>query len=68
MKGESQFFASDVHLTPDNAAELAALLNSQAVTREHREENKLWQDWTTLMLFLILLTAEWVGRKLAGLP
>lgn len=54
--------------TPDNTVELAALLNTQAVTRELREENRLWQDWTTLIVFLFLLTAEWVGRKLAGLP
>jgi hypothetical protein len=24
--------------------------------------------WVLLSLFLVLLTAEWVGRKLAGLP
>jgi hypothetical protein len=44
------------------------LLTKQAVTRETPVERKLWQDGGLLAVFLVLVTAEWVGRKLAGLP
>ena len=54
--------------TPENATELIDLLTRQAVTREHYSEHRLWQWWVTLLLVLLLLTAEWVGRKWAGLP
>ncbi|MBY0523248.1 MAG: hypothetical protein K2R98_07610 [Gemmataceae bacterium] len=54
--------------TPETAHELGELLNSQVVTRTVPVERKLWQEWLTLVLFLGLLTAEWVGRKMAGLP
>jgi hypothetical protein len=54
--------------TPENANELVEKLRSQTITHEHRTERKLWQEWPTLVLFLMLLTTEWVGRKLAGLP
>ena len=51
---------------------LADRLVHQVVTRELREDDKLWQDaplvWVTLGLILLLLTGEWIGRKLAGLP
>jgi len=43
-------------------------LTKRAVTREERAENRLWSWWVTLVLSLSLLTVEWVGRKLAGLP
>ena len=29
---------------------------------------RLWQWWPMLVLLLVLLTLEWVGRKWAGLP
>ena len=51
----------------ENATELVDLLTHRAVTREHRTERKSWQEWWTLLVFLLLLSAEWVGRKLAGL-
>jgi hypothetical protein len=54
--------------TPENASELVEKLTNETLTREYRTERKLWQEWLTLVLFLVLLTAEWVGRKLAGLP
>lgn len=53
---------------PENAGELAETLKRQVVTRDGLSERKLWQDWWTLGLFLVLLTAEWVGRKAVGLP
>ena len=54
--------------TPENAGELAKVLKRQVVTRDGTSERKLWQDWWTLGLFLVLLTAEWVARKWVGLP
>jgi hypothetical protein len=61
--------------TAENAASLADLLAREAQKPEYRtviqhppSDHKLWQFWPTLVLFLVLVTAEWVGRKLAGLP
>jgi len=53
---------------PENTAGLVDALIKRAITREDRAENRLWQWWVTLVLVLSLLTVEWVGRKLAGLP
>jgi hypothetical protein len=53
---------------PEGAAALAELLQRQVVTRTVPTERKLWQEWGALAVFLLLLTAEWVSRKLAGLP
>jgi len=61
-KSGGQVFAAE------NTAGLVEALTKRAVTREDRAENRLWQWWVTLVLVLSLLTVEWVGRKLAGLP
>ncbi len=59
-------------IAPEDVGRLAELLTSQVETRERRDEQKLWQDaplvWVTLGVVLLLLSVEWVGRKLAGLP
>ena len=59
-------------IAPENLNDLADRLASQVVKRELREDEKLWQDaplvWVTLGLLVLLLTVEWVGRKMAGLP
>jgi hypothetical protein len=54
--------------TPETVAALGEKLKAEVVTRESSTERKLWQEWATLILFLGLLTLEWVGRKIAGLP
>jgi hypothetical protein len=54
--------------TAENAGELLDLLNRQAATHTEHYEFRLWQWWLTLVLFLVLLTVEWVARKFAGLP
>ncbi len=54
--------------TPATAAEVVEQVTKQTVTRVERSEKGLWQLWWTLAIFLTLLTAEWVGRKWAGLP
>jgi hypothetical protein len=58
--------------TPETAGRLPDRLSRQVVRREQRDEQRLWQDaplvWWVLGLFVVLLTLEWAGRKLAGLP
>jgi hypothetical protein len=53
---------------PENAAALLELLTRQSITHTDHFELQLWQWWGTLALFLVLLTVEWVARKMAGLP
>jgi len=55
-------------LKVEDAGDLLHLLAAQQDQISRPTEHKLWQSWTTLMLVLLLLTLEWVGRKLAGLP
>jgi hypothetical protein len=59
-------------VTPEDAGRLVELLTRRVETRERRDEERLWQDpplvWVLLGAFLFLLTLEWGGRKLAGLP
>ena len=54
--------------TPEDAARLAELLVGQSVPHVERHEQRLWQWWGMLAAVVVLLTLEWVGRKLAGLP
>jgi hypothetical protein len=54
--------------TPEDASELADLLARQTVPFVEHHEQRLWQWWVVLVLVVSLLTLEWVGRKLAGLP
>ena len=64
VSGGRVFHATD-------AAELVSVLSQQEAPQQaetDRTEHKLWQSWWTLLLFLGLVTAEWVGRKWAGLP
>jgi hypothetical protein len=61
-KSGGQVFAAE------NTAGLVEALSKRAVVREERAENRLWQWWVMLVLVLSLLTAEWAGRKFAGLP
>jgi hypothetical protein len=55
-------------LKVEDAGDLLHLLAAQEDQITRPTEHKLWQSWTTLVLVLVLLTLEWVGRKLAGLP
>jgi hypothetical protein len=55
-------------LKVEDAGDLLHLLAAQQDQISRPTEHKLWQSWTTLVLVLLLLTLEWVGRKLAGLP
>ena len=61
-KSGGQVFAAE------DTAGLVEALTKRMTTREDRAENRLWSWWVTLVVVLSLLTVEWVGRKLAGLP
>jgi hypothetical protein len=52
----------------ERAAELVELLQSRSATHEYSVEQKMWQSWWTLILFIVLLSVEWFVRKFAGLP
>lgn len=52
----------------ENAGELVDLLREKGATKTEHWEFRLWQSWGTLLVFLVLLTVEWVWRKFVGLP
>jgi hypothetical protein len=54
--------------TPEDAADLANLLARQTVPYVEHHEQRLWQWWVVLVVVVSLMTLEWVGRKVAGLP
>ena len=53
---------------PDQADELEALLAAQTVRRVERHAQPLWRWWVVLAALVALLSAEWVVRKMGGLP
>lgn len=55
-------------LLPHETDSVAELLKPPDESSESREETTLWDHWLFLVLFFSLLTAEWVTRKLHGLP
>src|SRR5262249_20066273 len=44
---------------PEEAAQLIELLTRQDKTHGERTEHRFWEWWPTLVLVLLLLTAEW---------
>ena len=55
-------------LLPDQTDQIIPLLNITEDAAEVRQELTLWDHWLTMLAFFALLTAEWVIRKLNGLP
>jgi hypothetical protein len=55
-------------LTPENAGEVVDLLAKRTATIDRHDQQKVWEWGWTLAVFLLLVTVEWVSRKLAGLP
>ena len=53
---------------PDQLDELPRLFEGLTETESLREEVSLWDHWLTLLLLCGVLGAEWVLRKLNGLP
>lgn len=58
--------------TAEDIGELPDLLARQVAHKDTRHEQRIWRDapmvWWALAALLGLLTAEWIIRKLAGLP
>lgn len=59
--------------TPEDVGELVEKLTKHKVTHDEVKEAKLLHDssggaWVLLAIFLGLMSAEWIGRKTAGLP
>jgi hypothetical protein len=54
--------------TPEDAGELVTLLANQGIPHVEHHEQRIYQWWVILAAVVGLLTLEWVGRKLAGLP
>jgi len=51
--------------------QLGSLAELLVGTRSHRkltEDVLIWNHWTVLVAFFVLMTAEWVVRKVHGLP
>lgn len=52
----------------EDAGALVELLAKKSIPHVEHQEQRLWQWWVLLALVVGLLTLEWAGRKLAGLP
>ena len=53
---------------PEEADSLDALLTVQMVRRVTHQAQPLWRWWVVLAALVALLSAEWIVRKLGGLP
>lgn len=53
---------------PFDAERLVSLIQPKDQTEQKIQERTLWDHWLVMLLFFALLTAEWVIRKLNGLP
>lgn len=53
---------------PDQAREIPKLFRNPDLDASKRMESELWDHWTVMVVFFLLLTIEWVTRKLHGLP
>ncbi|MEM0969761.1 MAG: hypothetical protein AAGJ31_10455, partial [Verrucomicrobiota bacterium] len=53
--------------TPENISTLFERFGANKETLEERHDLTLWDKWPLLVLFLILLTSEWVFRRSSGL-
>jgi hypothetical protein len=54
--------------TAEDAGELVRLLSGQSVRHVEHREQRVYQGWLMLAVVVALLSLEWIGRKLAGLP
>ncbi len=61
--------ASNGRLIPiDRLDTLAGLLQRATRRTTHTDDVALWNHWSILLVFFLLMTAEWVIRKVHGLP
>jgi hypothetical protein len=50
----------------DASAQLAAIPSLERTVNQH-SSNPLWHGWAALGIFVLLITAEWVLRKVYGM-
>lgn len=55
-------------MEPWQLNELPELVSPEVESKNLVDERTIWDHWMLLVLFFILLTAEWVIRKTNGLP
>ena len=55
-------------ILPDEVSTIPDLLRNPLDNKSSGEEFSLWDHWVLMAVFFVLLTAEWVMRKLNGLP
>lgn len=55
-------------LLPDQLERLSELFRDPQVVSSQETETKLWSHWLVFMLFLLLMTSEWIIRRMNGLP
>ncbi len=55
-------------VNPDQIGEIPSQLQNPDVSTTIRREIGIWDHWLVMLLFFALMTAEWVIRKLNGLP
>jgi hypothetical protein len=53
---------------PENVHKIPDLIRGPTASRSQRDEVLLWDHWLILTAFFILLMAEWLIRKMNGLP
>jgi hypothetical protein len=55
-------------LMPDETDKIVSILKPPTSSTEKLQETTLWDHWIFMVVFFTLLTAEWITRKLNGLP
>jgi hypothetical protein len=55
-------------LLPDEAGQIPDLIRNPRASKSAGSEFTLWDHWLLMTVFFVLLTGEWVIRKLNGLP
>ncbi|MES2791513.1 MAG: hypothetical protein V4719_17985 [Planctomycetota bacterium] len=55
-------------ILPEKAYTIPELFHGPTAVQTQREEALLWDHWLIMVAFCVLLMAEWVIRKLNGLP
>jgi len=55
-------------LLPDQLERLSELFRDPQVVSSQETETKLWSHWLVFVLFLLLMTSEWIIRRMNGLP
>ncbi|MFK7821939.1 MAG: hypothetical protein AB8G99_24790 [Planctomycetaceae bacterium] len=52
----------------DEVSEIVKMFTTKEQKQTETLETSVWDHWTMMLLFFVLLTTEWVVRKLNGLP